>query len=219
MKKSLTFTAALIISTVAVKAQSPRFGFNSGIAIANVAIKYDDEKEKADYRIGLNIGMMVDIPAGHNFSVQPGINYVQKGLRQKETDGNYSMESNLLLNYLEIPLNLVYKAPVKKGHLFIGAGPSAGFALKGKARSTSSDGQYVDKEEYKIEIGNKDEDDLKPFELSLNILGGYEFSSGIQVAVNYNRSINNLVPGDAGSASFRNSYFGIKVGYLIRNRK
>lgn len=219
MKKILTMTAALIMSVIAADAQSPRFGFNSGIAVAKVAIKYEDEKEKANSRIGLNVGMLIDIPVGHNFSVRPGINYIQKGYKQKEKDENYTMEASMLLNYLEIPLNMVYKAPVKKGHLFIGAGPSAGFALSGKVKTNSSDGQYEEKEEYNIEIGNKDKDDLKPFELSLNILGGYEFSSGIQLSINYNRSINNLLPGDAESASVRNSYFGIKVGYMFKRIK
>ena len=66
MKKILTLTVTLIIIAVAVKAQSPRFGFNSGIALANMSYKDEDGKEKSDSRIGLNAGIMVDIPIGHN---------------------------------------------------------------------------------------------------------------------------------------------------------
>ncbi|MBK8089476.1 MAG: PorT family protein [Chitinophagaceae bacterium] len=218
MKKILTLTVTLIIIALAVKAQSPRFGFNSGIALANMSYKDEDGKEKSDSRIGLNAGIMVDIPIGHNLSIQPGINFIQKGAKEKETEGTYSMEASTRINYLEVPVNFVYKAPVKKGHLFIGAGPSAGYALKGNVKTKFSDGQTTETEENKIYIGNKDDDDLKPFELSMNVLGGYEFNSGFQIAVNYNRSLNNLLTGDTGSSSLRNSYFGIKIGYLLRKR-
>jgi hypothetical protein len=198
-------------------AQSPKFGFNAGISLANMEYKAGDEKDKTDYRVGLNMGVVIDIPVGSNLSIQPGINFIQKGVKEKETDENFIAEMSTRINYLEVPLNLIYKAPLKKGHFFFGAGPSAAYALNGKAeyKYTDTDLNETETEEEKFNFGNKDDDDLKAFELGLNIVGGFQLKSGIIIAINYNRSINNLLPGNVENASLRNSYFGFKIGYMF----
>jgi hypothetical protein len=214
MKKIIILTVILSISAVIVKAQSPRFGFNAGISLADITYK-DGIKVKTDSRVGLNIGAVMDIPVGSNFSVQPGVNFIQKGAKEKQSDGTNTEEYSSIINYLEVPLNIVYKAPIKKGHIFLGAGPSAGYALNGKVvyKYTGPDGSETSKEKYSI--GNKNEDDLKPLELGLNVMGGYEFRSGLLIAINYNRSLNNLLPGDVENESLKNSYFGFKIGYMF----
>lgn len=217
MKKILLITVILILSSATVMAQSPKFGLNAGISLANMNYKAGDEKENADSHIGLNIGFVIDLPIGSNFSIQPGLNFIQKGVKEKETDGNFTAELTSRINYLEVPLNLIYKAPLKKGHLFFGAGPSAAYALNGKAvyKYTDTDMNETETEEEKFQFGNKDDDDLKPFDLGINIMGGFQLKSGVFIAINYNRSINNLLPGNPENETLRNNYFGFKIGCMF----
>lgn len=218
MKKTLLMAVAITMYALDMQAQSPRFGINSGIVIANVSFKDDSGKEKGVSRIGLNLGLLIDVPVGSNFSFQPGVNFVQKGFQEKETGIDYSDEIKTRLNYIETPLNLVYKVPFKKSHFFFGAGPSAAFALNGKSAYKSTDGVTTQQDEENMKFGNSDEDDMKSFELAFNIIGGFEIKSGLQIAVNYNRSINNLLPGETDGATFRNNYFGVKIGYMLRRK-
>ena len=215
MKKILLLTVSVIISVVTLFAQSARFGVNGGFTFANMIYKEGKEKENSTSKLGLSLGFITDIPIGSNFSFQPGVNFVEKGAELKETEGTFTFQASSRMYYIETPFNVIYKIHLKKDHLFFGAGPSAAYAFKGKTKYKYSNGTETESGEERIKIGNKDDDELKPFELALNIIGGYEFSNGLQLAANYNRSLNNLLPGDNENSSLRNSYFGIKIGYMF----
>lgn len=203
------------MTTVTLFAQTPRFGINGGFSFANMTYKEGTEKENTTSKLGLSLGFITDIPIGSNFSFQPGLNFVEKGAELKETEDIYTFQASSRIYYMEAPLNVIYKIPFKKDHLFFGAGPSAAYAFKGKTEYKYSNEIETESGEETIKIGNKDDDDLKPFEVGFNIIGGYEFNNGLQLAANYNRSLNNLLPGENEKASLRNSYFGIKIGYMF----
>lgn len=218
MKKFLLLTVSVILSVVTLFAQSARFGVNAGFSFANIIYKDGKEKENTTSKIGLSLGIITDIPIGSNFSFQPGLNFVEKGAEMKETAGTTTFQASSRMYYIEAPLNVIYKIPLKKDHVFFGAGPSAAYAFKGKTEYKFSNEIETESGEENIKIGNKDDDDLKPIELAFNIIGGYEFNNGLQIVANYNRSLNNLLPGETENSSLRNSYFGIKIGYMFGKR-
>lgn len=93
-----------------------------------------------------NVGIFVEIPLGTNFSIQPELNYLQKGFQIRESF-NINQNSNLGFdiplggklslknNYIEMPL----LAKVKLGdaetpHAYILFGPSFGYMIDSKAR-------------------------------------------------------------------------------------
>ena len=160
--------------------------------------------------MGFNAGIMADVPVGKDFSFQPGLSFLQKGGKTSESFFGATISSTTSLNYLELPLNFVYKIKSKTGSFLIGAGPCMSYALSGKNKVTDGSGNT---ESHNIKFGSSDSSDLKRFEFSGNILAGYEFAGGFFASINYNIGLSNLDP--QGGTKAKNYYAGLRIGYLL----
>jgi hypothetical protein len=207
MKHAL-FTTLLLIALSRTNAQSFRWGINAGAVMAQVHTVADNDKENSDSRWGFNAGIMADLNIGKNFSFQPGLSFLQKGGRATSTVGDPPAKTAFILNYLELPLNIVYHVPAKKGHLIVGLGPSIGYALSGKVK-VSLNGETTTS---KISFGGGG-DEFRHFEFGANLLAGYEWSTGWMIMANYNLGLSNQLNGDQGK--WKNRYFGIRLGYFL----
>jgi len=209
---SFTLTATALLTN----AQNTRLGITAGTAIANYHAKVDGNDESGNSKAGITIGVLANIPLGKSLSLQPALHYVQKGTKDEETFGGVTEKVKLNIDCLEVPLNLLYNASGNSGTFFIGAGPSFGFNLSGKAHY--DDGTDADSE--KIEIGNDpDNDFMKGLDIGANILAGYRFPNGLFFSAGYNRGFNNLFPGGNRDGTLNSSYFSIKLGWLFNGKK
>jgi hypothetical protein len=219
--KSTLYSAALaavlcISGHLFAQGKKPVFGIQAGSTFASMAVKFEDDKESSDKKAGFTAGILANFPLSKNFAVQPALNFTQKGGKESEDDYEVLMK----LNYLELPVNFLYNSTnAGKGHFFAGAGPVFGFALSGKDK-LEIDG--VGSEEYALEIGSTNDDDLKVFDFGVNIMAGYQLANGLYLSANYTPGIINVVPGLDGvddEASVKNSYFGIRLGYMFGGKK
>jgi hypothetical protein len=212
MKKlQLSFIALTMMSLVA-SAQNTRFGISTGVAIANYKAKVDGASENGNSKTGITFGIISDLPLSKHFSIQPALNFVQKGTKDEETFGGITEKVSLTTNHLEIPVNFLYNTHSGNGNFFFGAGPSFAFGMSGKWKY--NDG--TDQLDESVSFGNGDEDDLKGFDFGANILAGYTLPNGLTFSVNYNAGISNLYPGGESNASLRSNYFGIKIGWFFK---
>jgi hypothetical protein len=89
-------------------------------------------------KIGLNLGLGINVPISEIFSFQPELQFIQKGYRIKfsESDQGFSIKADgkVNLNYLEVPV--LIKAAVGADDLkfFFAVGPSIGVGLGGKGK-------------------------------------------------------------------------------------
>jgi Outer membrane protein beta-barrel domain len=208
MKRLLFSVSICILSATCLNGQTTKFGFTAGTAIANYTSKVDGETETEKSVAGLTVGVLVDVPAGKNFSFQPALNFVQKGT--KATEGNETAKLNV--NSIEIPLNLLYNSSGSSGSFFIGAGPSFAFALSGKLKY--DDGTTSEEED--IDFGNSDEDFMKGLDIGANIVAGYRLPGGLFFSAGYNAGLNNLFPGGSDDGTLKSHYFSIKLGFLLK---
>lgn len=217
MKKVfLGFTFLSLISAAAFS-QDIKFGIQAGTAIASQKAKQSGVSITSDSKVGFTVGAIADISIAENFTFQPGLNFTQKGSKFSISEGSESMESTTTLNYLELPLNFVYKAPAGNGKFFAGLGPVVNYGISGKSKMKMTGEGEVSED---IKFGtNENEDDLKPFEFAGNILAGYEFSNGVFVAANYNAGLSNIAVGGDSDNSFKNRYFGFRVGFKFGGAK
>ncbi|HLP37268.1 porin family protein [Lacibacter sp.] len=209
MKKNFLLLVILVSSFSFAQAQSTRFGFTAGATLATQKIKVESVSIKSDGKIGFTAGVFADIALSEKFAFQPGLNFTQKG---GKFDGGEFAEDDvtMTLNYLELPLNVLYKAPAGNGKFFFGLGPSIAFGLSGKAKSG---GESED-----INFGSdENEDAYKPLDFGGNIVAGYELSSGLLFSVNFNTTLNNI--NTTSDATVRNTYFGLRIGYLLGGNK
>src|SRR6185369_12570589 len=151
----------------------------------------------SDSKVGFTAGIIANLPAGKNFMIQTGAHWVQKGTKDEENGETAS----LTVNSIEIPVNFLYTSD---GGFFIGAGPSASFAVSGKAKYNDLSAD--------LHIGNSDDDDIRGFDFGANVVAGYQSPKGFMVAANFNQGFSNLVPGDAAGSSVKSHYFGLRLG-------
>ncbi len=214
MKKTLLVLIGLTSISLFSEAQNTRFGFTGGAVFANYNSKVDGESDNGKSKVGITAGLLVDIPLGEHFSIQPALNFVQKGTKEEETFGGVTEKTSVNINCIEVPLNFLYNATGNTGNFFIGAGPSLAFAISGKVKY--DDGTNSLSEDLKF--GNSDEDDIKSLDLGANFITGYCFPNGLMLAVNYNMGLSNLIPGGDADATLKSSYFGIKLGFILNNK-
>ena len=198
-------TVSLFCISLNTEAQTT-WGITAGITSANVHLKDGNESKTSDYKTGFSAGVIVDIPAGKSFSIQPGLQFLQKGLSDKTPNSS----EKITLNYIDLPINAIYSSA--KG-FFIGAGPAFSFGVSGKYKYTS--GNISETTDMKFGSGNND--DLKSFELSANVLTGFKFKKGFMIAANYNVGLTNN--SNEKDVSWKSSYYGLKLGWIFRGKK
>jgi len=159
--------------------------------------------------------VMLDVPMEKTGSFRTGVNFVQKGTRNEYTDGQDEIKETLTLNYVEVPMMVMFKLPSKTANIRLGAGPVAAFALSGKAKVDVNG----DEEEMDIDFGDKTDSDLNWVDFGINIQAEYEFSGGVFIGVNYNHGINRLFVGGAETDKLYNRNFGLRIGYFFGKKK
>jgi hypothetical protein len=158
-------------------------------------------------KTGFEAGVNVEIPLGSGSYLQPGVDFRQKGAEWN--DG----ESKLSLNYIDVPVNFVYKPVLGTGNFVLGFGPYIGFGIGGKMKN--ADGQEVN-----VEFGNDDVSstsvNLKRTDAGANFLAGYEFANKLSVNLKAQLGLKDINP-DPGipedQTRSRNTGFGLSLGY------
>lgn len=203
MKTTLGILATCVIFSFNVQAQIPAVGFTAGAVFAAYKAKDGYSSMTSDNKIGPTVGLVAEIPLSPVISFRPEIKYVQKG--GDFTEGGYT--DKVSFSYIEVPFDFVYNTVGSGGSFFAGLGPSVNIGFSGKYTMGS--------ETYDISFG--DNSNLKPLEISANILAGYKFENGFFVSVNYNTGLNNIVMDDYQSdGKIYNRYFGINIGLMLQ---
>ena len=209
MKKIITLFTLVAIAAQIAQAQKSSFGFTAGATLSKLTSKFEGTSLSTQSKIGFTAGIIGDIPISKDFSFMPALNFVQKGGKSKSE--SYGSTTNL--NYIEIPLNFVYRTSGQSGHLFIGAGPSFAYGISGKTKANFQ----MEQMEEKVKFGSSIEDDFKPFEIGANILLGYQFKNGFNIAANYNTGLNNISPQEGLKG--HNNYFGLRLAIMQGGKK
>jgi hypothetical protein len=233
MKKCILFISFVIGGLSAANAQTLMGGPEVGLNISTISQQVNGSKRSNEMLPGLKIGGVLDIGATSHFSIQPGLYFSMKGYKNdytrtvvlnKLTYTEYYNET-IMLNYLEIPINFLYKSGLYSGgRFFVGGGPYVAVATNGKIKTeltrelqSGGDGSSVkETKEHNLDIGtNVAHDDIRPADAGLNLTGGYEFRSGLFVRGNAALGLANIQPSGNANTSMRNMTIGVSVGYLF----
>jgi hypothetical protein len=214
MKKYGILMAALMIFTLSSQAQvvntGAGIGIRAGVNFQNLNGE-DASGDKLDNKLktGFHAGLIADIPVAPDFYFQPGLLYSAKGA---ELDNSTVNSTDLRLNYIEMPLNLVYKPMLGTGRLLLGFGPYVGYGLGGKAEFSGMESDV----KFEKEAGNAANTVyFKPFDAGANLLFGYEFSNKLSAQLNAQLGLININAYD-NDAKIKNTGFGVSLGYRIK---
>lgn len=180
-------------------------------------------------RVGLRIGVNVNIPILDGFFIKTGLEYSEKGMKYDYYDEEYFDESKLSLNYLEIPILASYAYSVNDNlDLTAHIGPYVAYALSGNIHekygeySYNEGERYVDPDEldvYDIDPFDPDDDmdvSFKRFDFGLRFGIGATIASHYNVNIGYELGLFDILDSDYGlNYSVKNKNLYVSVGYTF----
>lgn len=176
------------------------FGILGGVNFQNLNGKLSSgDKLKNDMLLGFHGGVNVQIPIAPEFYFQPGLMFAVKGAKNTTTILGSEITDEIKLNYIEMPLNLVYKGALGNGFIMLGFGPYVAYGISGK--------QVIQGNSLSYERGV----DYNAFDAGGNIFAGYEMSSGIFLQLDTQFGMLDIDPDENRTA--KNTGFGLSLGY------
>ncbi|RYZ28304.1 MAG: PorT family protein [Chitinophagaceae bacterium] len=218
--KQFAFAATALFAGLISQAQHGQI--RGGLNLANVSVTESGRVNEANQLTSFQVGVIGEIPLGTSvLSLQPGLLYTGKGSKIQEGTAGQSGYYKQTFNprYLEVPVNLVFKAPIASStRFFIGAGPYAAIGIGGdvKTEGTNILGQtYTRENDIKFSSDdpttfNEEEGAglglVRRFDYGLNGTAGFE-GRNLVLGVNYGLGLAKLQSGtnsgDDGSNKHR----------------
>ncbi|MBV5314375.1 MAG: PorT family protein [Prolixibacteraceae bacterium] len=193
----LVFSASFAIAQEKSKTS---FGILGGVNFQNLNGKLSSgDKLKNDMLLGFHGGVNLQIPIAPEFYFQPGLMYAVKGAKNTTTILGSEITDEIKLNYIEMPLNLVYKGALGNGFILLGFGPYVAYGISGK--------QVIQGKSFSYERGV----DYNAFDAGANIFFGYEMASGIFLQLDTQFGMPDIDPNENRTA--KNTGFGLSLGY------
>lgn len=168
-----------------------KWGVKAGLNLANATgsgIEFlTGSKGKANTKLGIVFGALLEYKLSTKFSLQPELLYSQQGFVKKTAGENYVLH----LNYINIPLMAKYY-PSKKFSIAIG--PQFGFLLSSKFNSKETLGQTAVRQKI---VKNKNETTdvdkyFKKTDFGINFSLGYQLENGLGLNAGYYLGIKNI---------------------------
>src|SRR5690554_923139 len=197
MKKTMmVLLLSLLVGGSTLFAQG--LGLRAGLNFQNLTgdeVFFEDAKMTPRF----NIGVDYEIAVAPDFYFTPGLLFATKGSKYEFLGEDIQIG----LNYLEVPLNLVYKPVLGDGNLIVAFGPYVGYGLGGKAKSDEGDTD--------IDMGSdEEEDNFKALDMGANLSFGYMFGAGLSLQFNTQLGLVNISHDDD---AVKNTGFGLSLGY------
>lgn len=217
--KFFSFCAAFLITGFIANAQTSA-QIRAGVNLANVSVSENGRVDEANQLTSFHVGVLGDVALGSSLSFQPGLLLTGKGSKvQNGTAGQagyFKQTFNPL--YLEVPANIVVKAPLgSTSKFFVGAGPYLAMGVGGKSKTEGTrvlTGNYS--YERDVVFSNDDpttfnEEEgtglgvVKRFDYGLNGTAGIEGKTMV-LGVNYGLGLAKLQSGANSSADNGNKH-------------
>lgn len=230
MKMKLLCLAILTAAVSSVSAQQSSVFVKAGFNMANVSITDNGEVDEARMLPSFHVGLQGDIPVIKNIlSIQPGLLFTGKGskLQNGEPGQNGYYRSVVNPYYLEVPVNIVLKAPIGDGSkFFVGAGPYAAMGVGGKRKLEWQAIGITYNRTDKIDFSNDDPTTageegqgygiLRRFDYGLNGTIGFEGERAM-FSVNYGLGLAKLQSGADNTADENNKHrvLSFTIGFRL----
>ena len=240
MKKTILFLGLLFYSLFSIAQSS--IALIGGVHNASVTphfLNYPDTLNKASVnKARVMIGVVANVPIKGGLFFRSGVLYTARGsswTQFYDTANVYASRKQQLLtaktdlnvNYIDIPLNLMYKLPLgKKSRFVVGGGPQLSLLYNGnKSYSTTTVSQpdlNTDvKYEYEQEI-NKDlltgqiPERFRILHVGANAFGGIEFNR-VFFSVNWSKGLGEFY--EEGGRDYKHQTLGASIGIFLGKKQ
>jgi hypothetical protein len=197
----------MLSGSLAIAQNKASFAVLGGVNFQNLNGKYSNgDKIKNDMLLGFHAGVNIQLPVAPEFYFQPGLTYAVKGTKISTT--------KYKLSYIELPLNVVYKASLGSGYFMLGFGPYIAYGIGGKVVPESGTSANITFRK-SMEAGDAPLTVFKPFDAGGNILIGYEMAGGLFLQLETQLGMLNIYPENSSGdiSTMKNTGFGLSLGY------
>jgi hypothetical protein len=223
-KHSLILTLALIFLSVSLFSQV-NIGFSAGLNTSKVSSSdiagFSPNFKSID---GTRIAAIAEFEITEKFSLQPEIAYTSRGFKIKEGidlklfgfDLPLGVEAVTKFKYVEVPLLAKYKFGDKAVKAYIVAGPSIGYATKGKIKTQAN--FILDIPLTSSDI-NLQSNNIQRFDFSGVIGAGLDFNVGngsLFVDARYTHGFSKMDNLSIADLAVQNRNFGVSLGYKFQ---
>ena len=215
MKKTYKIFVLVTLLLVSIPAFADwRFGIN--VSYENTGAEWEEEGKKLGVSNidGFNIGPSVAYEAIEDYlDIKSGINFAYNGFTIQDNaifgkNHKLTIEETIRLYYLQFPLYVVGKLPIKEASLLLEEGPIFAAGVGGKAVATL-------KTEEEMVTGENNElfkDVLDPFNCSIHFGIGAEYM-GARIIVGYNLGVYDIMK-DPDNKITTDGFF-VSIGYVF----
>ena len=162
------------------------------------------------------IGGLIDLPLSKHFYAQAGIFFAREGIVRSfsydlSDSFNESVHQTLYLNYIQVPVSILFKTGVQgKGRFIFGVGANPAYLLGG--RNKLQDNQVFRGVANQSSSNTLVVNVLSRFDIGVNLSAGYELPTGLFFRAYYVDGVNDL---SLNSEIDKNRMWGIAAGYLF----
>lgn len=193
----------------------------------NSSPQWDTLNYKYSSRTGFHIGLLAETHLfnSDNLYFQTGMYYINKGRKFSATfdsssTGISKVSASQFVNYMEIPINIVFKKDINNKSRFIfGGGPYASFLFSGRESKTMhfTNGTIDAQENTSLKVP-RSQGKYKNIDFGVNALAGVEFGK-LFITVNFSKGLSRFYTANTNTGSFRNQVMGATIGFFLNNDK
>ena len=210
--------STLLFFLLSLHAESQnQVGLFAGPQMSSAVYKIGSQKQETRFKYGFHAGVLMKVPFEGIVSFAPSISYSLIGYEVDFTQSSSLPDPNALDNstrFHSVSLAPLLQFDLGSGpaHLFIKAGPSFDFMLKGREKFSLSGGGQVERN---VKFGNYDYGYV-----TANLIGqlGFEKKQGFFISLQYSYSPANLSNRDGGP-SINNQILGVSMGLYLKRKK
>ena len=209
----------MLSASFAMAQSSMSFGVLGGVNFQNLNGKdFNGDKLENDMILGYHAGVNVQIPIAPEFYFQPGLMFTTAGAKKTNTVLGTEITNTIKLNYLQLPMNFVYKGALGNGFVLVGFGPYFGFGISGKDKTEGGSLSQTNDIKFKSTVEEGDDGTyFKRFDAGANIFAGYQMASGLFFQLDTQFGLLKINPEYSGAtddkSSYKNTGFGLSLGY------
>ena len=224
--KKLLLSFSLVIAALGVFSQAKvgLFGGANRSEILQTSNQANWSTIKGNYEpiYGYHGGLLAEFALNKKGSLafQPNVVYYNKGRKYMQTFASPTTlrDSGVkqMLNYIDIPLNVIGKLRIfKKLKFIIGAGPYASFFLSGKEKTTTTDitGAVTTSTVSDLPVGNGP-GKYKTLDYGVNVLAGFEIGQ-VFLRADASRSLADMYQGNGFKGTFKHQVISVSLGFTF----
>lgn len=222
--KFFTFLCAIIFVVMATSYAQISVGIRGGYINTGLESADNNVAPPTKNANSWQVGLYTNVPLFRNGYLQPGLNYIVKGakldyLTSHPNNVLTSGVTRLNLQYLELPVHIVYKVPIGIGNFVLGAGPYVAYSTGARYKVVAyNNDKQVESSFQRVNFDATPNIfgtgvDLQRWDAGLSFIGGIELNSSVTLNAHYGYGMVDI--DRSGHNSYKNRYWGISLGFFF----